>query len=346
MSHSATQTERTRPFSSSTAILRSLAEGVLIVDTDGYVRQMNPAAGQLLALDPATVLDREFEFLPFAGALGQQPAGEQVLLQLGERLIGVEKRPLLAEEEDQPALGTLYILHERTSDLGERQRQYDYLCRALHDVRVPLQAISGASEGLMRGWFGPLNDEQHEFAGIIKENADHQGELINQIYDAYALAGHFAKLNPEQFSIASAIHKAEQEFAARFAERQLSFSVDRTDDLPPIVADRQRVRQMLGVLLGNALRYTHPGGTVALRAWLADRLVVVEIQDTGVGIRAVDQPKIFTPFFRGENPLKEGRYGGLSLVIAKLLAEQHGGWLQFASAEGQGSTFSFALPIA
>jgi signal transduction histidine kinase len=319
---------------------------MLIVDADGYVRQMNSAATQLLALDPTAVLDHEFEFLPFAGALGQQPAGEQILLQIGERLVGIEKRSLLAEEDDQPALGAIYILRERTSDLGEHQRQYDYLCRALHDVRVPLQAISGASEGLMRGWFGPLNDEQREFAAIIKENADHQGELFNQIYDAYALAGHFVKLYPEQFSIAGAIHEAEQEFAARFAERQLSFSAELANDLPPIVADRQRVRQILAVLLGNALRYTHPGGTVALRARLADRLVVVEIHDTGVGIRAVDQPKIFTPFFRGENPLKEGRYGGLSLVIAKLLAEQHGGWLTFASVEGQGSTFSFALSIA
>jgi signal transduction histidine kinase len=73
---------------------------------------------------------------------------------------------------------------------------------------------------------------------------------------------------------------------------------------------------------------------------------LVEVQDTGVGIRAEDQPKIFTPFFRGDNPLKEGRYGGLNLSIAKLLAELHGGRMWFISVEAQGSTFAFTLPVA
>jgi signal transduction histidine kinase len=85
---------------------------------------------------------------------------------------------------------------------------------------------------------------------------------------------------------------------------------------------------------------------VTVRARVRDGLVCVDVQDNGVGIRAVDQPMIGTPFFRGESPLREGRYGGLNLAIAKMLMALHSGQLWFESVEGQGSTFRFNLPIA
>jgi two-component system, OmpR family, phosphate regulon sensor histidine kinase PhoR len=87
-------------------------------------------------------------------------------------------------------------------------------------------------------------------------------------------------------------------------------------------------------------------GQVTVRAQVRDGLICVDVEDNGVGIRAVDQPMICTPFFRGESPLKEGRYGGLNLAITKMLVALHGGQLWFESVEGQGSTFSFSLPIA
>jgi signal transduction histidine kinase len=111
------------------------------------------------------------------------------------------------------------------------------------------------------------------------------------------------------------------------------------------MADRPRIRQVLIALLDNACKYTLSNGHVEVRAHVQEQEIRVDIQDNGVGIRAVDQPKIFTPFFRGESPLKEGRYGGLNLAIAKMLVELHGGQMWFESTEGQGSTFSFTLPI-
>lgn len=346
MPSSATQTEREQPLISSAAILRAFADGILIVDSAGYVRQINPAAGLLLAVDPELALDRMLADIPDASVLRQIDAAQSGTIVIGERTISFEKRPLLADDDRQQLLGTLIILHDQTDELAARRQQYDLLCRALHDVRVPLQAISGAAEGLMRGWFGPLTDDQHEFAGLIKQNADHQGELFSHLYDAYAFANHFINLDPEHISIESIIHEFEQQFAPRFAARQQSFTIELPANLPLIYADRKRLQQLLSALLGNANRYTYPGGAVVLRVQLAGDQLLIEVQDTGVGIRTEDQPKIFTPFFRGDNPLKEGRYGGLNLLIAKVLAELHGGRMWFTSVEGQGSTFSFALPVA
>ena len=105
------------------------------------------------------------------------------------------------------------------------------------------------------------------------------------------------------------------------------------------------LRQVLVALFENACKYSLADGQVTVRARARDGLVCVDVQDNGVGIRDVDQPMICTPFFRGESPLKEGRYGGLNLAITQMLIALHGGQLWFESAEGQGSTFSFSLPI-
>lgn len=343
MPSSATETQRESPLISAASVLRALAEGALIVDNAGCIRQINPAAARLLAVEPEAVLNQSLESLPGGAALCRRDGSQTGTIEDGDRAIAFEKRALLAD--DHQVLGTLIVLHDRTAELAERRRQYDFFCRALHDVRVPLQAISGAAEGLMRGWFGPLTDDQREFATLIKENANHQGELFNHLYDAYALSTRAIQIDLERISIDTVIHEAEQEFAPRFAARQQSLTVELPTDLPLILANRQRLRQLLAALLGNASRYTYPGGAVVLRVRQADDTLSVEVEDTGVGIRIEDQPKIFTPFFRGLNPLKEGRYGGLNLFIAKLVTELHGGRMWFTSVEGQGSTFGFTLPL-
>jgi len=345
MPSSATETDSQDFFISTALVLRALTEGALILDNDGHIRQINPAAARLLSIEPETVLNQSVDLLPAAAAL-RTPGGPQSgTLQVGERTIGFEKRPLLAHDDAQQMLGILIVLHDLTAELAERRRQYDFFCQALHDVRVPLQAISGAAEGLMRGWLGPLTDDQHEFAALIKDNADRQGELFNYLYDAYALSTRAIQIDLERISVDTVIHEAEHEFAPRFAARQQSFAVDLPANLPSILANRRRLRQILIALLGNAHHYTYPGGSAVLRVRQAGAFLQVEVEDTGVGIRTEDQPKIFTPFFRGKNPLQEGRYGGLNLLIAKLLVELHGGRMWFASVEGQGSTFAFTLPV-
>lgn len=344
MRDAATETEREHSFASSAMILRSLADGAVLIDRAGVVRQLNAVAAQLLSVGADVALDQPATQLPggavFAAADGP-PAGA---LEVGGRPLGFRRQPLLSDDNPARVVGELIVLSDLTDELAEHRRMYDYLCRALHDVRVPLQAIGGAAEGLMRGWFGPLNDEQREFAGMIKENANHQGTLFSNIYDAYALANGFAQLHPEPISVDGVIREVEHELAGQFTARPLSFSVELEDELPLLIADRQRLRQVLHVLLDNARRYTFPAGAVVLRAAWRDGGLRVDVADTGVGIRADEQPQIFTPFFRGENPLKEGRYGGLSLSIAQQIVQLHGGQIWFESVEGRGSTFSFALP--
>jgi signal transduction histidine kinase len=343
---SATQVEFERPFTSSAQLLRSLANGALIADGDGLVRQANAAAAELLGISADALLGMRLADLPggaaFADARGES-AGE---IELGERTLRYTRAPLLSEDGRESVIGALITLYDLTDELARKRMQYDFVSRALHDVRVPLQAIGGTTEGLLRGWFGPINDEQREFLVTIKENAARQGDLFSNIFDVYALKANLIELNAERLHIEGLLHEVAHEFASRYQARAIGLALDLPEDLPAVNADRRRLRQVLVALFENACKYTLADGKVTVHARARDGLVCVDVEDNGVGIRDVDQPMICTPFFRGESPLKEGRYGGLNLAIAKMLVALHGGRLWFESVEGQGSTFSFSLPIA
>src|SRR5262245_19847456 len=146
MTSNATQTEREPPSISGAMVLRALAEAALIVDNDGRIRQINPAATGLLAIDSEALLDQRLDLLPGGAALCQPADSLSGTIEIGDRTIGFEKLPLIADEDQQQVVGTLIILRDLTAALAERRRQYDFFCQALHDVRVPLQAISGAAE--------------------------------------------------------------------------------------------------------------------------------------------------------------------------------------------------------
>ncbi len=343
---SAMQVEFERPFASSAQLLRSLADGALIADGDGVVRQANFAAAELLGISADALLGMRVAELPSGAAFADTRDETTGEVELGDCTLRYSSTALLSEDGRDSVVGTLIMLHDVTSELARKRTQYDFVSRALHDVRVPLQAIGGTTEGLLRGWFGPINDEQREFLLTIKENASRQGDLFSNIFDVYALKANLIELNAERLHIEGLLHEVAHEFAARYQARAIGLELDLPEHLPAVYADRRRLRQVLVALLENACKYSLADGPVTVRVRARDGLIQVDVQDSGVGIREVDQPMICTPFFRGESPLKEGRYGGLNLAITKMLVALHGGQLWFESVEGQGSTFSFNLPIA
>jgi signal transduction histidine kinase len=341
----ATQTEREPPFANSAMILGALPGGALIVDRSGVVRQANLAATHLLGCSVADLVGAELASLPGGAdilAVEDLAAGA---IEVGGRTLHIHKRPLRADDRQAQQVGSLVLLDDRTDELAARHDRYEHVSRALHDVRVPLQAIGGAAEGLLRGWFGPLADEQREFVEMIKENAGRQGDLFSNLFDVYTLAEGMVPLHAERMHAEGLVQEVVFEFAPRFEARGVALALEIQADLLAVLADRRHLRQVLVALLENALKYTYPDGSVAVHAFEHGGELRVDVRDTGVGIKAADQPQIFRPFFRGESPLREGRYGGLNLAIARKLVELHGGRMWFESVEGQGSTFSFTLPI-
>jgi PAS domain S-box-containing protein len=347
MSYSATafQTDPIdRPFSSAT-VLDALADGVVLADSAGVIRQANLAAARLLGIGADALLGRNLSDLP--GAAAQDISDERPgQLEIDGRTLRFHTTPLLSDDDRNDRVGTMLILQDISAELQARQTEYGYIARALHDVRVPLQTIRSTAEGLLRGWFGPLNDEQREFVSSIKDNSVRQGDLFSDLFDLYMFSAGRVQLTEEPLALQELLGEAARQLAPRCEARAIAFTADIPADLPAVLADAKRVRQLVDALFDNACRFTLPEGRVEVRASAAEGAVRVDVRDSGVGIKADEQPRVFTPFFRGESPLKEGRYGGLHLAIAKMLVELHGGRIWFESVEGQGSTFSFTLPLS
>jgi signal transduction histidine kinase len=132
------------------------------------------------------------------------------------------------------------------------------------------------------------------------------------------------------------------------AERkQMQVSIDAPESLPVVMADQRRITQVFINLYSNAVKYTFEGGTIQVRAFLnRANMLQVDVEDNGVGMTPEQRKKLFRPFYRADNPLRDVAGGtGLGLAIAKQLVEQHGGEMWVQSEQGKGSTFSFILPL-
>jgi signal transduction histidine kinase len=213
-----------------------------------------------------------------------------------------------------------------------------------HELRTPLATISGSMEGLIDG---VLPAEAATFQGIYRE-ADRLQRLVTDLQELSRVeAGAFA-LNLKPASVIHLVETAVARLGLQFEEKGVVLETDVPAGLPPVVADEDRIGQVLLNLVGNALQYTPAGGRVRVSGRLRGAEVQVSVADTGVGIAAEHLSPIFTRFYRvDKSRSRAGGGSGIGLTIAKHLVEAHGGRIWAESAgPGQGSTLTFTLPLA
>jgi two-component system OmpR family sensor kinase/two-component system sensor histidine kinase BaeS len=212
-----------------------------------------------------------------------------------------------------------------------------------HELRTPLSVIRGKLEGVLDGVY-PATPEHLE--PVVQET-----ELLTRLVEdlrllAHAEAGQLA-LKRQPMAIGDLLRDAQVNFSPQAADRGVTLALDLPGDLPPVMADRRRIAQVLGNLLSNALRHTPEGGCVTLSAAEKEETVEVAVSDTGAGIPSEDLPYVFERFWRGDASRSRVSGGtGLGLAIAKQLVEMHGGEIGVDSTLGEGAVFRFTLPIA
>ncbi len=278
------------------------------------------------------------------------------VLALGEKLSGeifdAEELELLAVLAGQAtvALQTsqLYEQLKRTNEqLVEANRlKSQFLAQFSHELRTPLNAIIGFSKVMLKSSGGVLSKDQEEDLTAIYSNGLHLLGLINDVLDFSKIESGTLELEKVPIAIGELVEECIRTTLPLIRGRNLTITRDIEPVLPPVRADRLKIRQVLLNLLSNAVKFT-PEGTVTVRARAEGSRLVVSVQDTGVGIREEDQPKLFRAFQQlngGKIHLPMGGTG-LGLVISKSFVELHGGEIWVESRGGQGSTFSFALPF-
>ncbi|MBI3760295.1 MAG: HAMP domain-containing histidine kinase, partial [Chloroflexi bacterium] len=216
-----------------------------------------------------------------------------------------------------------------------------------HELKLPMTSIKGYTDILRQGMAGPVNDQQRQMLNTIRSNVDRMAVLVSDLSDISRIETGRLKLEIGPVSIAQALEETLVGLRPSIEGKNQSLTTDVPPDLPSVRADRSRVMQILTNLINNANKYTPAGGRLAIGATRAGGFARVSIADSGIGISPEDQAKLFSQFFRSDDPAVRDQMGwGLGLSITQRLIEIQGGEISATSESGKGSTFSFTLPIS
>jgi two-component system sensor histidine kinase BaeS len=213
-----------------------------------------------------------------------------------------------------------------------------------HELRTPLTTIKGTAEGLIDGVLPPDPETFHH----IYREADRLQRLVYDLQELSRVEAGAYTLDRKPVAVADLVSATVARLQRQFDDKGVSLEAALPPGLPPVLADEDRIGQVLLNLVGNALQYTPAGGAVHVTAAQDGDTVAISVSDTGIGIPAEHLPHLFTRFYRvDKSRSRAGGGSGIGLTIARHLVEAHGGQVRAESAgPGQGSTFSFTLPIA
>ena len=240
-----------------------------------------------------------------------------------------------------------------TAELETRNREIEranrlkseFLASMSHELRTPLHTIIGFAELLEEEGEGPLTEAQKRFLGHIHRDSSHLLELINDVLDLSKVEAGQMVLKREAYPVRRSIDDALNSVRPGAAVKGIAVEERGITDVI-VDADPVRVREMLYNLLSNAVKFTPSGGKVWLETREEGEFVRITVGDTGIGIPAEEQENIFDKFYQVGNTTSGVREGtGLGLSITKELVQLHGGWMEVLSMPGQGSQFTFTLPI-
>jgi PAS domain S-box-containing protein len=350
------------------AILESIADGVLVLDHNGRVLLVNPAAEELLGF---AAIALEGEHLRHMLDLGETPDDREladalygelrvrletegateveqwdsIRLEAGKRVLAVNIAPLVLAIGG--TRGLVAALRDVSRQAEVERLKNEFISSVSHELRTPMTSIKGYTDLLFLGMAGGLTDAQRSFLQIIKSNADRLTALVNDILDISRIETGRLRLTIEPLNLLQLIDQVIVSFREQYREKGLDLQWSPPAMLDPVRGDAARVTQILSNLVANAWHYTPAGGCVNITAEEQGDFVHVHVQDTGIGIAPDNLGRIFDRFYRVDDPVVQEAGGtGLGLSIVKMFVEMLGGDIWVKSELGEGSTFSFSLPLA
>jgi two-component system NtrC family sensor kinase len=318
-------------------ILKETEDGVIVVDGQNRLILMNPTARAALGVNGVEVAQRDLteviRHTEVRELFHNQSRQGEVKLDDG--------RVFNAHLTSIAGVGQAMVLQDITH-LKELDRiKSEFVTTVSHDLRSPLTAILGYVELISRS--GPMNDQQVEFVRRIQFSVQSITTLVTDLLDLGRIEAGF-DAQKEVTHLALVLRYAVDGLRPQAEAKHQNLNVSVPADLPRVLANPPRLRQMLSNLLDNAVKYTPENGTVTLTARAEGDLIILAIGDSGIGIPPADQPYIFDKFFRASNA-RQGYMGtGLGLSIVKSIVENHGGRIWLDSKPDEGTTFTVMLP--
>jgi len=237
-------------------------------------------------------------------------------------------------------------IQEKSRQLEEAsQHKSQFLANMSHELRTPLNAILGYTELMADGAYGEPSEKMLGILKRLEANGRHLLGLINDVLDLSKIEAGQLELELSDYSIQDIAQTVRSTLEPLAADKKLGFKLELAPQLPPGRGDGRRLTQVLINLVGNAIKFTD-AGEVAIKAEANNESFHVSVRDTGPGISATDQAKLFQEFQQADNAITRKKGGtGLGLAISKRIIEMHGGIIWVESQPGEGSTFAFTLPV-
>jgi two-component system phosphate regulon sensor histidine kinase PhoR len=343
------------------AILRSMVEGVAVVDAQERLVFCNRAFSEILNVQsvtsegsPLIEVIRSSELLGLIRKALQGEEGLQSDIAMGivqPLSFSVTAAPVKALEADRsvPAdkpSGAVVVLHDVTELRRLERVRQDFVANVSHEFKTPLTAIQGFAETLLAGAVDdPKNNRR--FLEIIRDHAVRLARVTDDLLKLARIEAGKLELEFSSVGILDLIEGCAETTLLKASRKKISFDIEVAAGLPAVRGDASLLHEVLQNLLDNAIQYTPPGGRVAVGAAAGPQELTVTISDSGIGIPLAEQERIFERFYRVDAARSREAGGtGLGLSIAKHIVEAHGGRLWVESAVGRGSKFSFSIPLA
>jgi len=299
---------------------------------------------QSLLMLPLTVRDQVLGLVELFDETGARDyTSEEIRLAqslTSQAAIAIDHARMFAEEERRAA--ALAHTLDRQQEL-DRLRS-EFIQNVSHELRTPLAIARGYAELLENGDLGELRPEQRKPIDIIARRMRMLGRMMDDI--AAIIDTETPKLSREWIDLIELTRAAFADFEGRTQKANLTLSVQVPPELPPVLGDPIQLQRVLDNLLGNALKFTPPGGHIAIHVWQEEFDAVLQVSDTGIGIPESHIERIFERFYQVDGSPSR-RYGGtgLGLALVKEIVQAHGGQVSARSQVGKGSTFRVTLPL-
>ncbi len=346
-----TEEEKNRTLS----IITNFSDGLLVFNKENKLSLINPQAETFFNVKAAEItglnLPEIFKFVnfqPLANLLGKEIKGifRKELLIRKDLTLEISSVPIMSDEEE---LGTLVILHDITREKMVEKLKTEFVSLAAHQLRTPLSAIKWTLKMLLDGDLGAITKEQRDFIEKTYQSNERMIVLINDLLNVTRIEEGKYLSKPTLTDFENIVQFVVNSSREEFQRKKLTLDFKKPlSKLPKIVVDVEKISLVIQNLFENAIRYTPAGGkiTIIIKHQKKEKEIEFQIKDSGIGIPADQQERVFTKFFRAANVMRIDTEGsGLGLFISKNIIEAHGGRIRFESEEGKGTTFYLNFPI-
>jgi two-component system phosphate regulon sensor histidine kinase PhoR len=346
----------------SSAILRSMVEGVAVIDAEERLVFYNRAFSEILNVDPASAegrplieVIRNSDLLSLIRRALRGEEGLQSDITMGitqTQSFSITAAPVKALDAsasggapDEKPSGAVVVLHDVTELRRLERVRQDFVANVSHEFKTPLTAIQGFAETLLAG---ALDDPENNrrFLEIIRNHAIRLARLTNDLLKLARIEAGKLELEFSAVGLLELIEACTETTLLKANRKEITLEISVQPQLPAVRGDAALLRDVLQNLLDNAIQYTPARGHISVTTVAGPREAVITVADTGIGIPLSDSERIFERFYRVDAARSREAGGtGLGLSIAKHIVEAHGGKLWVESTVGQGSKFSFSLPL-